>query len=269
MKRQFLFVLMGISLALSCRASDSGSVRPLEQGREPVPMPKDISLADQSAPREEHVSAEDEDSQCVRVPSGTLNGSKVAELCMDVTETTVDQFRHCVEVGKCSAPSEACSDSLYDQPDRLQYPINCVTQEQAAKYCAWQSKRLPTAVEWQWEAQGGGEARPYPWGDAPPSCDRANLYFGGTIPPSPLGDCGRNWSPVGSFPDGASRHGVLDLQGNVSEWTSDLGPAGAIVKGVAANVDFSHEGLDPSFVQWADPSHPSSTVGFRCVRELR
>jgi formylglycine-generating enzyme required for sulfatase activity len=61
---------------------------------------------------------------------------------------------------------------------------------------------------------------------------------------------------------------VLDLQGNVSEWTSDGETANVNVKGVAANEDFSAEELDPAFEGWADPSYPTSDVGFRCVREL-
>jgi formylglycine-generating enzyme required for sulfatase activity len=243
---------------VNCPASTLEQREPLRPETEPPHAPPGT---DPSVPL-----PADGKSRCVRVPGGVLNGNDIAELCMDITETTTAQYRQCVDAGKCSTPSETCSGSLYYDPDRWKYPVNCITQEQAAEFCAWQSKRLPTALEWQWEAQGGVEARPYPWGRQPPTCDHANLYFGGTIPPSAIGDCGRDWSPVGSYPRGASLHGVLDLQGNVSEWTSDGETADVNVKGVAANGDFSAEALDPSFEVWADPSWPSSDIGFRCVR---
>lgn len=70
--------------------------------------------------------------------------------------------------------------------------------------------RLPTEPEWEHLARGP-EDRRYPWGDAfDPSC--ANVAEAGA---------GRA-EPVGSRPDGASAAGILDLAGNVDEWTSSL-----------------------------------------------
>lgn len=82
--------------------------------------------------------------------------------------------------------------------------------------------RLPSEAQWEYVATGRGENRRYPWGDEPPSRKHANL------PPDPLGldpytriGAGSGTTPAGSFPAGASRDGVLDLAGNVSEWCTD------------------------------------------------
>jgi formylglycine-generating enzyme required for sulfatase activity len=74
---------------------------------------------------------------------------------------------------------------------------------------------VPTASEWEWAARGRGEGRWFPWGFESPKCERAVMAL------EAVDGCGAGrTAPVGSRPRGKSRDGVLDLAGNVAEWTS-------------------------------------------------
>jgi iron(II)-dependent oxidoreductase len=90
------------------------------------------------------------------------------------------------------------------------HPVSESTWRGARDYCAWRGARLPSEAEWEAAARGT-LGRRYPWGNEPPSPERA--YFG-----FPSGQT----APVGSRPKGATPEGVLDLAGSMAEWTSSL-----------------------------------------------
>jgi len=102
------------------------------------------------------------------------------------------------------------------------HPVTQVTWNDAVAYCSWADKRLPNEVEWEHAARGARDDRgPYPWGSAPVDGERfrANVWQGRFPDHNTLEDGYLYTSPVGAF--GADRLGLVDMAGNVWEWTDD------------------------------------------------
>ena len=89
---------------------------------------------------------------------------------LDVTETTVAQYRACVDAHGCDAEKLNAHDTCnWGKTGKDDHPVNCVDWNQAEAFCKWAGKRLPTAEEWEAAAHGSTGYR-YPWGnDAPGS----------------------------------------------------------------------------------------------------
>ena len=102
----------------------------------------------------------------------------------------------------------------------MQHPVVHVAFEDALAYADWAGKRLPTADEWEVAARGGLVDQDYAWGGEKTPDGRwlANVWQG-LFPWDNKEADGWFWtSPVGSFP--ANGYGLVDVCGNVWEWTS-------------------------------------------------
>jgi iron(II)-dependent oxidoreductase len=151
-------------------------------------------------------------------------------------------------------------------------PVTWVSLEDARAYAAWAGKRLPREWEWQYASQGGQEGRLYPWGN---SWEASNV-------PSPVkGKAITQPDDVDAHPSGASPFGVMDMVGNVWQWTDeylDDHTRGGIVRGGSY---YQPQGSLWYFPQayrndqhgkllLMAPSYDrSGTVGFRCVVDAK
>jgi formylglycine-generating enzyme required for sulfatase activity len=143
-----------------------------------------------------------------------LHTVRLDSFWLDMTEVTSSQYQGCVLDGACEPAG--CSSAGAD------YPVVCVPWDQAAAYCQWAGTRLPTEAEWEYSARGAGRFR-YPWGDD----------FNGTLlnycdssctlskQDDEFDDGYAESAPVGSYPQGASWVGALDMAGNVWELVAD------------------------------------------------
>ena len=152
------------------------------------------------------------------------------EYWIDKTEVTIRQYQMCVAEGACrpyemnNIPPQG--KEYFTDPKYANYPVINVSWFKARDYCEWAGRRLPTEAEWE-KAARGTDGRKYPWGNEKYSQDLANMCDI-DCPPSPKGiianpnfdDGYAGPAPVGSYPEGASPYGLLDMAGNVWEWTS-------------------------------------------------
>lgn len=165
------------------------------------------------------------------------------------------------------------------------HPVVAVSWDDADAFARWAGKRLPTEEQWEKAARGDKDDRIWPWGDFWDDFEKARLE---KISRDKWKDyerdnycaCGERGLtetvPVGQFPKGASPYGVLDLMGNVWEWTSSWArpyPGGKpslfderkrVLKGGSwGDMKFAARCATRAFVL---PEWKTDGIGFRCVR---
>ena len=192
---------------------------------------------------------------------------------IDKTEVTIGLYDLCVQAGACQPPRRRTSnaiDDYYGNPKYADYPVINVSWIDAQSYCTWAGRRLPSEAEWE-KAARGTDGRLHPWGNNAPEKNLAS--FGNNI---------EDISKTGSYPDGASPYGVLDMAGNVWEWTADWygqdyysqspdrnppGPESGtkrVLRGGSWHYDAS--GIRSTYRLAKDPTFSSYEIGIRCVR---
>ncbi|HSQ19129.1 MAG TPA: SUMF1/EgtB/PvdO family nonheme iron enzyme, partial [Blastocatellia bacterium] len=196
----------------------------------------------------------------------------VKSFWMDKTEVTNAEYAEFVSATKYAAPSYWRNGKPPGGQER--WPVTNVSLADAQAFAAWrgkrdgQSYRLPTEEEWEYAARNGPQATVYPWGNEWQD-DRANVDA-------------NSLRPVGSYPLGASRSGVLDLIGNVWEWTSTsaapypgntvltIAKGQMIIRG-GAYVENSRgpDAITATRRSWVPPTDKEAAIGFRLVRDVK
>ena len=217
-----LLVVLPASVVLAAenaRPMDAQKQRSVTADRFELPNIERVSVP--AATSYHGCSAKDELCDADEGPPGGKR-LHVPPFVIDVHETSVAEYRACVEAGSCTRPFDFrrvhyCN---YDAPGRDDYPVNCVNWQQAYEYCAWHDGRLAYAVEWERAARAGTQT-PYPWGSDPADCTRAVMDPGLPGQPDTQTDgCWRDLSwPRGQFPPNSL--GLHDMVGGTSEWVMD------------------------------------------------
>jgi formylglycine-generating enzyme required for sulfatase activity len=193
---------------------------------------------------------------------------------LDRIEVTVSGYRACVDKNLCREPARSSPACTYEMGDPL-LPVSCVHYEDADAYCRAIGKRLPREVEWEFAARGTTKAA-FPWGGSVSTCSMAATLLNDTTGRS----CsGKRPARAGAPPFGASPFGVLDMSGNVEEWTSDWYSEG-VAGGAAPSSGASHTLRGGGWLSgpsmsrttsrnWGSALEAGANVGLRCARDAR
>ncbi|XP_019736403.1 formylglycine-generating enzyme [Hippocampus comes] len=143
-----------------------------------------------------------------------------------LSETVKSQITQAVAVAPWWLPVKGANWRQPEGPDsnitdRMDHPVVHISWEDAASYCTWANKSLPTEAEWEYACRGNLKDRLYPWGNRlnPKGQHYANLWQGEFPHNNSAEDGYVKTSPVMSFP--ANAFGLFDMVGNAWEWTSD------------------------------------------------
>jgi serine/threonine protein kinase/formylglycine-generating enzyme required for sulfatase activity len=194
----------------------------------------------------------------------------VKSFWMDKTEVTNAEYADFVRETKYTAPSYWSNGK--PRSGQEQWPVTNVSLADAKAFAEWRGKRdsmkyrLPTEEEWEYAARNGSQDTLYPWGNQWLD-DRANVDA-------------NSLRPVGAYPQGASKWGVLDLIGNAWEWTSTKAapypgntvlsiPQGQVIIRGGAYVESARgaDAITATRRSYVPPSDKQAAIGFRLVRD--
>jgi eukaryotic-like serine/threonine-protein kinase len=202
------------------------------------------------------------------------HAATVGTFSMDKTEVTNAEYALFVQQTN-HAPPEHWG-SVKPPVGQELLPVSNVSYDDAVAFADWRSKRdgvtyrLPTEEEWEYAARNGDKDNLYPWG---------NTWQSGRAASQEAGVAGAQ--PVGTYTQGMNRWGVLDLMGNVWEWTSSKA---SLYKGNSAQLPTQHKDwivirggcyatptkgdlpLSGTLRTWFAPNYKNQVLGFRLVK---
>ncbi len=176
--------------------------------------------------------------------------ARVERFAIERTEVSNQEWGECVAAQLCRSLGEVVAE----------LPVVSVSAAEADVYCRFRGGQLPTAEQWL-AAAVSAENRRYPWGAFGLVCRRAAFGLvdgpcgrGGTVPDVP-----------GSRPDGATAQGLLDLAGNVAEWTLNVSPSGERQISARGGSFRSTLASELKGLGAVELNEPRDDVGFRCA----
>ena len=195
-----LLVALLLGMARPCLAADGDMVR-LAGGT--FTMGSDRGLADERPPHGVTLKP-------FWLDRRPVTNAEFAAFLQRIGDTKNDRGQHLFDWDDGDARLHKVSGQWRADVGFEDHPVIESSWYGARDFCAAQGKRLPSEAEWEFAARGR-EGRTYPWGDAPPSPARARygVGYGQTV-------------AVGSLPGGATPDGVLDMTGNVHQWTASI-----------------------------------------------
>lgn len=199
----------------------------------------------------------------------------VESFYMDMTEVTNTEYSDFVRETGYTAPSHWVDNRPLTGQEM--WPVVNVSVADAKAFAAWRSKRdnvtyrLPTEEEWEYAARSGDQNFIYPWG---------NTWLDNHAVVKEAAP-----SDVGTYPEGKNRWGVLDLLGNVWEWTSTkavlypgnpaqipaAGRESIVFRGgsYASDPKDKLKPITSTYRDWIPATTKSTVLGFRLVRDAK
>jgi len=230
-------------------------------------------------------------AQLIDIPGGTFQMGRndgpptevpahavtVAGFAMDKTEVTNAEYAQFIREANHAPPEQWGSIKAPVGEELL--PVSNISYDDAVAFAAWRSKRdgvtyrLPTEEEWEYAARNGNKDNLYPWGNTWQSGRAATAESG----------VGAS-QPVGTYAQGMNAWGVLDLVGNVWEWTSSKASLYArtgddrlaqqkdwiVIRGggyaSSAKGAFPPGPVSSTIRNWEPPNYKNPYLGFRLVK---
>ena len=188
---------------------------------------------------------------------------ELPDFYIDTWPVTNEEYRQFLVENNFKAPSTWRGGSF--PSEKADHPVTGVSWHEAMAYAKWAGKRLPAAAEWE-KAARGKDGRRYPWGDSfdIQRCNTAESSRGKRD----------TTTPVMQYLTSASVYGVLDMAGNVWEWTLDeVKPRGMgrhdqetkrVLKGGSWKTPRGSADCVAYTSAW--PTEQFDDIGFRCVQ---